>query len=495
MPWAAAAIIGGAVISGASANKASKSKGKTDAAAIAASDRQADMANKLGMAELDFAKRQYAEAKPLADRVVNQQMDIAGKTAAQGDDYFNYLKTYRPTEQSMMYESMGLTPDQIDQLRSEQAASDQGILSGLVDEAPSQAEYATARDATQASLSRDEVYKSLQGQYTSTVTDPVVQGTKKKKGGFGSHSLGMKVLGSLTKGKGGGGPTSRQVIDSAGLNAATDKAFGEQTARQTAATAAEVRASGIRTQNSALRDKAAAAKDEVFYKYSSQAARAENARLDAAKRLDEADASIIGGSDADVYAARQAQIDAGVGTAIADTQEGYTRSVNQATRQGLRYGASDSKIVGDVGSMGLAQASNVAAAANGARTAGINTERGLANTRMGLRSTITSNMTQARAINWAKKLDATGLVRGVPGASQGAYGLAVGAGNSAMNNQQAPGNTFQAGLRSANDTRLSGARAQTAVRVGLTGQTDPMAQLGMAVGGKMMGAGMGYYAK
>lgn len=356
----AAALIGGAAISAVSAKSAANSQAKSNGKAIDASNAQAAMANELGKQELDFAKQQYADAKPLAEKVVNQQVAIADQTAAQGADYFDYLKSYRPAERAMMYESMGMTPEEAAQL-----------------------------EQTQQSGTPEEYQAQL-------------------------SSLG---------------------------------------------TAASQR----RT-------------DE----------------LNAGKALDQADAAVAGGSDSAVYAGNKAEIDSGVGRAIADTQDGYSRSVNQAVREGLRYGGSNASIGGTVGGAALAQASNVAAAANGARTTGIATERGLATTRMGLRSQVTNNITQQRAMDWAKKLDATGLAKGMPGASAGAYSLAVGAGNAAMRNQAAPGNNYQAGLGSATNTMLSGAQAQTNTMMGLTGQTNPMAQVGMAVGGKLMGAGMGY---
>lgn len=285
-----------------------------------ASTASAEIMGKLGQDQLAFAKLQYEENKPVFQSIVDQQKTIADQTAAQGADYYSYLKSYRPTERAMMYESLGLTPDEQGTLENTLATGDQATF-----------------DARLSSL--------------------------------------------------GVGAAKRRTEE-----------------------------------------------------------------LDAAKTLDQTDAAVIGGSDADVYAARKAQIDQSVGTAIADTEEGYTRSVNQAIRQGLRYGASTPAMTSTVGAQAMDQASRIAGAANAARTVGINTERGIASTRMGLRSAITDNMTRARSIDWAKKLDATGLVKGLPGASQGAYGLAVNSGNSAGQNQQAPGAQMQAGLQAGANT-------------------------------------------
>ena len=104
--------------------------------------------------------------------------------------------------------------------------------------------------------------------------------------------------------------------------------------------------------------------------------------------------------------------------ALADAQQGYTRALNQAFRQARRYGLNP---VMPVGSMLTQQAQQSAAAMTGARE-------------------------KERALGYAKKMVVAGLYRGLPGASQGAYGLALNSGNAAVANQMAPGSTYMAGL-------------------------------------------------
>lgn len=58
----------------------------------------------------------------------------------------------------------------------------------------------------------------------------------------------------------------------------------------------------------------------------------------------------------------------------------------------------------------------------------------------------TKGRTAAEQLGWAKKLDATGLGRNLPGASAAAYGGALNAGNSAGNNMQQPGSNYLAGM-------------------------------------------------
>lgn len=112
--------------------------------------------------------------------------------------------------------------------------------------------------------------------------------------------------------------------------------------------------------------------------------------------------------------------DEAAGRAVADVRKGRTSAINAAIRAGLRFGMSSNKIgtgvLGDAGAAGSAEA----AAANAGRT-------------------------QEKATGWAKKLDVAGLMRGLPGASQGAYSVALNSGNSAVDNTMKPGNALLAG--------------------------------------------------
>lgn len=72
------------------------------------------MQSEIGLEALDFYKRQYEENKPRQARLddavikaVQSQQAIAEKSAAQGDEYYQYLKdTYRPLEQSIVQDAV-----------------------------------------------------------------------------------------------------------------------------------------------------------------------------------------------------------------------------------------------------------------------------------------------------------------------------------------------------------------------------------------------------
>lgn len=239
----------------------------------AASEHAADLANQLGEKQLQFAKDQYAAMQPLFSSLVSTQQStaaaqnaIAGQAAAQGQDYFDYQKSFRPVEQQMLKESMA------------------------------------------------------------------------------------------------GNEARTQAFDAA----------------------------------------------------------------------NQADAAAITQGDTGLYNANQAEIDSGVSRAVADAQGGYTRSINQALRQGMRYGAGGAGIAAAAGGLGLAQAQNVAATATGARTAGLSNVRQRLATGLQLRGSNMQALNGQQSLDWARKLDAAGLVKGLPGASNGAYGAAAAAGSTAV---------------------------------------------------------------
>jgi hypothetical protein len=59
-------------------------------------------------------------------------------------------------------------------------------------------------------------------------------------------------------------------------------------------------------------------------------------------------------------------------------------------------------------------------------------------------------------LDYAKRMDVTGLARGLPGASQGAYSVALNSGNSAVGNQMQPSNQLLSGMSGAHGTIMQG---------------------------------------
>lgn len=130
-------------------------------------------------------------------------------------------------------------------------------------------------------------------------------------------------------------------------------------------------------------------------------------------------------------AATQQAMEEAASKASADARAGTTQQANMIMRQGMRYGLDPVRIGKVTGAAAVQAASGIASAADNARTS-------------------------TRAQNWARRMDVSGLYRGLPGASQGAYGLAVQSGNSAVGNQNQTSGQFMGGIAQGNATTMSG---------------------------------------
>jgi hypothetical protein len=90
-------------------------------------------------------------------------------------------------------------------------------------------------------------------------------------------------------------------------------------------------------------------------------------------------------------------------------------------------------------------------------------------------------------------MDVTGLARGMPGASQGAYGVAVGAGNSATQNQMAPGQALIGAMGQANNTTMQGRNLAMQGTLGVlnaqTSYANAVGQSGDSFGSLLGGVG------
>lgn len=234
-------------------------------------------------------------------------------------------------------------------------------------------------------------------------------------------------------------------------------------------------------------------------------------RLAARTRAYEADAlgdiqDYTGGNERIINRYRS-DIDADVGRAVADARMGQTSATNAALRQAMRYGLS---VPGTVGSLTSGQASQIAAAANNTRNSAVDSYRALVGQGIGLKRDAFSTgqaatldsmnkgeqalragrdmRIQNESLDWAKKLDVTGLARGMPGASQGAYSVATNAGNSAASNQMAPGQAMQGAMAQSASTQLNGRQI---AQQGLTGVLNAQTSYANANQGGSDLAGLG----
>ncbi len=400
-----------------------------------------EAAAKIGAEQADRvlaeSQRQFNTNQAVAAPVVASQLGIMDQTQQQGEDYYNYLKEYRPAEKQLLYDANGVSADQvaeINAMRAQESAAYQGQLAAArqtyQDNLLKSAGITPSFDLSQIQDVAVPAPVTRMNLWGKVVEYPFVKYDAPYFGaGFG------RLLSTLNV------PSNQDEIDAAirknetnaqlraaleGLKSVAPK--GQQTAPPA------FDSSGIALDNS--RSEALAAK------YMSMGQSALQAR-------DLAEREMLTGSDTSIYDANKGDIENDVARAVADTQGGYTRSLNQMARQGRRYGLSGNAIAANAGSVATNQAAAIAAAANGTRNQGIDSTRGRLTTRRGMRI-------QDDTLNWGKRLDAVGLAKGMPGASQGAYSVATNAGNAAVNNQMAPGNALVAGMGTAGSLAMQG---------------------------------------
>lgn len=217
------------------------------------------------------------------------------------------------------------------------------------------------------------------------------------------------------------------------------------------------------------------------------------------------DVALLTGGNSGIYNRYMPDIENDVGTAVADARTGQTAALNTAARQAMRYGVS---IPTGLAGVSSTQASQLAGAANTTRNNSINNYRNLVGQGIGLKDGVfktsqaatadsmgraegatmaNRNMrVQDESLDWAKQLDVTGMARGMPGASNGAYGVAVGAGNSAVQNQMAPGQALIGAMGQSNNTTMQG--QQTAMQ-GTLGVLNAQSNYANSVANSSSGAG------
>ena len=90
---------------------------------------------KLGERQLEFAERQYAEMKPLAERVYGQQMAAQEQQMRQAQDYYDYQKnTFRPVEQGLVRDAERFSTEGYREQLAGQAAAAAGRAFGVQQE-------------------------------------------------------------------------------------------------------------------------------------------------------------------------------------------------------------------------------------------------------------------------------------------------------------------------------------------------------------------------
>jgi hypothetical protein len=98
---------------------------------------------------------------------------------------------------------------------------------------------------------------------------------------------------------------------------------------------------------------------------------------------------------------------------------------------------------------------------------------------------------QAEQLGWARRMDVTGLGRGLAGASTAAYQGATGAGSAGLNTSMAPGGQYMQGMAGAGQTYGNILNNQTQqFNAGLNAQGQVIGGL-VGAGAVLGGAGIG----
>ena len=139
---AAAVVMGGATIYAASkASSASKAASAANERAseglTKSADYAADLSYRLGQEQLGFARQQYDEMKPLAQRVYDQQLQAQEEQMRQARDYYDYqTQTFRPLEQGLVADAQNFDTEayrnQLAAKASQDAAQAFGLTQGMV---------------------------------------------------------------------------------------------------------------------------------------------------------------------------------------------------------------------------------------------------------------------------------------------------------------------------------------------------------------------------
>jgi hypothetical protein len=199
-----------------------------------------------------------------------------------------------------------------------------------------------------------------------------------------------------------------------------------------------------------------------------------------------AEMGLMTGGDAAIQADARygADISAKAGQAGVDQLSGYSRALNIAARQGMRYGFDPAKLAAQAASQAGQQSSAIAAATNQARQGATDQARGLIGQGRNLRL-------QDENLGWGRRMDVAGLYRGLTGASAGAYQTGINAGNSAMANQMAPGQGLMTGMAQGAGMQQTGMGQQIQGQTGVLNAQTSYANNAASQSGGGLGAIIG----
>lgn len=203
---------------------------------------------------LDFARQQYEENKPrqammdqVANQVVQKQLELQDKSAAQADDYASYMKaTFRPVEQSLVADAQNFDTEAKREELAGRAAAD-------VQQAAGAADAATARDLARYGINpADGAYADAMAGSSRNKTAAMVGAMNKARTDARAEGRAFKFdVAGLGRGLPAAGATSTGLAINAGNNAVGNAAAPISSANTAAAPMTTGFSTGLAGNNSA----------------------------------------------------------------------------------------------------------------------------------------------------------------------------------------------------------------------------------------------------
>lgn len=447
-----------------------------------ASKEAAEISAQLGREQLDESRRQYDQNMAVSKPVVDAQLEVMRQGIKQGEDYYDYGKSFRPLEQQMLSESAAGT-------EATNAAERQALLgktnaqSGeLLNEANAfnrqqATDIATLRQQQEAAAGRQtadaQAFTAGQTNLANELRDRGLANEaqlRDRTGAFESDVAGDVAL--ATGGRQGLLDKYRADIDADVGRAVADTRTGQTSAMNAALRQAMRYGLSVPSNAQALSNQNAGA----------LAAAANNTRTNSIENMRNVVRDGIGlktNTFQTGQAALESAMNRGEGALANRINAGRDTFV---TGQSAMSDADNRRF--NAGSTAIGQAGDAFSRGTAAKTSAFDRElSGLSMNR--------NQRIQDQSLDWARKLDVTGMARGMPGASQGAYSLANSAGNSATQNQMAPGQALLGGMAQSNATTMQGRQIAMQGLTGILSNQTSAYNAGAASDGAGMGALIG----
>lgn len=375
---------------------------------------------------MEEARRQYEDQKKVAQPIVDAQLKLMQQGIDQGNDYYDYMKSrQRPIEDQLQADALKDNSAR-DQAEIDAISAANNKLGGQTADMGRRQQEAGMEMASQLRKQLGEV----DNQYGQDSAAALAE-MRAAAGGIRSKSSQYE------------GKIGSEIDALTSGNAAIRDRFGADIEQEADRATADARAGQSQAQAAAMRqalrlglDPSTVAQDISTAQAGQIAAAATGARNSATDKFRSVIAQGIGLRQNLMNSAVQGE------TAAADIS--------------ARAGAAGLDVASTRANMGANRVAQTLSAEAAAKDRGFAGEASSAQILAQTPTIERSLRMQNDATSTAKKMDIAGMYRGMSGASQGAYGMAMGAGNAANSNNAAAGNTLMQNMSASNGLQMSG---------------------------------------